>query len=364
MFINKTEQEYDAHSDPIHYFYTILLVPVGIVTNLLAFLVYGRQELNKTSAGILNQCIALSNMFILLFHLLVVESTHTFGMDVLTMSDWSCKLFRLVKKVTRETSPSVEVLLILTRYIEVFYPRKFSCIQKKQFLVKLVALIYLVLLVINIENLFYFKRDLLVLDQQQQHSVNNLTRSKCDAHPVIIFLSELISALFRSLLPSSIMFILNVLIIKRLFRSKSLSSRQTSHLRRVKGERELKFTFTVLLRNILFILLNLPYTIMSMCRVYHFMFFSTYSSQIDVYSSISYDISTFYYISFFFMNLVFNKLFLKETIDFVLMRSDKKSRYYLAIKLEQNNNQLGATLESNKRNQSSQTSDSMQPPKK
>lgn len=305
--------ESEIPSNQLHYYYTVVFVPIGIVTNFLTVLVFGRKELNKTNAGFLNRCIAASNVFILTFNLLVIESLYLFNFSILSYSDLSCKVFRLVKKATREVSPIIETILITSRYLEVYCPKQFSFMHKKKFLAWMILVVYVLLFIINIENLFYYRQDLTF---NKANTTVIITR--CTSWPAAMITSELISALFRSILPSATMLTLNLLIIHRLFQSRALTRTQRS---RSKTKRSLKFSCSIILRNLMFIVLNLPYTIMSMIKVAHLVqgeidYLSL--KRIDFLLTICYDISTFYYISFFFMNVTFNKLFLRETVRFFL----------------------------------------------
>jgi hypothetical protein len=296
-----------------HYYYTVILVPVGITANFLSILIYSRKELNKTNAGFLNKCIGITNVIILLFHLFIIESKYLFGADLLAHSDLTCRIFRLVKKTTRECSPMIETGLILSRYFEVFRPKQFMFIYKKGFLVTTILAVYSLLFLLNSENLFYFKsRVKYIRGNVIFHEI------KCTSFVGVVVLSEVISAIFRSILPSIAMLVLNILIITKLYQSRLASNRRT------RPKRELKFTRTTLLRNLVFILLNLPYTIVSVFKI-AFLLRDTrtnrlYMYQFDIYLRVCYDISTFYYVSFFFMNMTFNKLFRREILVILGLR--------------------------------------------
>jgi hypothetical protein len=300
----------------VHYFFTVVFVPAGILANFLTILIYNRKELNKNNTGFLNKCIAITNVIILLFHLFVIESKFWFGFDLLAHSNVSCKVLRVIKKATREVSPMIETGLVLSRYFEVFRPKQFMFMHNKSFLVTSIISVYMLLFLINAENLFYFKSRVVYMRRNVTfHEV------KCTSVASIVALSEVISAIFRSILPSIAMFTLNILIIAKLYQSKIASNRQT------RPKRELKFTRTTLLRNLVFILLNLPYTIVSITKIVYLLgdtaTHSFYMYKFDVYLSVCYDISTFYYVSFMFMNMAFNKLFMREILVMLGLRASR-----------------------------------------
>jgi hypothetical protein len=221
----------------------------------------------------------------------------------------------------------IETALILSRYFEVFRPKQFTFTHKKLFLTTSVVLIYTSLFLINSENLFYFKTRVtvaIVYDSSGNSTLQDVY--KCTSFVKIMALSELISAIFRSILPSVAMFVLNSLIITRLFQSKAASNRQT------RPNRELKFARSTLLRNFIFILLNLPYTVVSMFKITHLIASANrgnenddlYTDMFDTALGVCYDISTFYYVSFFFINAAFNKLFRYELLVIVGLRQPRR----------------------------------------
>ena len=111
------------------------------------------------------------------------------------------------------------------------------------------------------------------------------------------------------------MFLLNILIIITIFKSRSKTKSKVKTSRTKTKKRQLKFTCVILMCNLKFIILNLPYTIMSIWRIFHFTANDLPTKfQFDNQLKIAYDISMLYYISFFFLNLAFNKNFQNEVL--------------------------------------------------
>ncbi len=154
------------------------------------------------------------------------------------------------------------------------------------------------LVVVSIENLFYYVEKTSVSSKRNSEKV-------CTSSRTVIFIADIVSTVLRTYFPLSTMLILNILIILRLFKSKAILNDRSTN-------KENEFTRTVLLINFSFIVFNLQISIMYIVdNLYDHKLDENVAIQIEhnFYFELFYYLATFYYIVFFFLNLIFNKLF-------------------------------------------------------
>ena len=83
---------YNNLSIQIELYYIISVVPLGILTNLLAISIYSRKNLNKTNMGFYNICLGTSNIIALVFYILIQKSEILYNIDLYTKNDLACKV--------------------------------------------------------------------------------------------------------------------------------------------------------------------------------------------------------------------------------------------------------------------------------
>jgi hypothetical protein len=144
------------------FYYLVILMPVGLATNLLSIMIFARTPLNSTTMGAYSSFLGLGNIAALLFFTFIQNSILTLGgINLLTTSDLACRLIYLSRRTIREISPMIETLLTVDRFIEVFYPAKFPFLKKKLVILSFVLAGYVALLVISFENALFvlFRRN-------------------------------------------------------------------------------------------------------------------------------------------------------------------------------------------------------------
>jgi hypothetical protein len=294
--LNSLEFYYTNLTHKIDFYFTICTCPIGIVLNLLVFYVFLRKNLNKTNIGCFNQCLAMSHVLTLLFILFVIESDDLFGIDFYTHSNLTCKLIMFSRRIIRGLSPLIETLFTIDRYLNIVYPKKFTFLKKKSNICLSILIVFIFTVLIDTENLLY--KVVLYRDR-------SFLRKKCES--AYDLLSEIILVTMRSVIPLSIMFYCNNCIIKKILGSSRLRMRRSS----VQISKVYQFKLTILIINVCFMLFNIPTAIAYIIKHVHRYLFKydanfglerrrINEARINLIWAICFNISTFYYVIYFF----------------------------------------------------------------
>lgn len=305
----------------INYYFILIIVPIGIVTNMICILIFSRSNMNKTNMGFFNILLALSNILTLLFYMFLQNSSSLFGYDLSLSSDLCCKLYFYLRRNIRELAPTIECLLSFDRFINVCYPKRFNIFANKIFRLKLILFVLFVLAVLNIENLFFY------LNVKYTNSSGGKIREirVCTASESILIASDMISAVLRTFIPFVIMTVLSTCIITKVIAIKRNLNKSKKHK---SMKKEYQFTITIISMNISFLLMSLPEAIGYILKNFYFLQSSNNDESyyiVNFVFKISYIVSTSHYCVLFFFNFFHNILFRNEI--FSLFRFKPNNRY-------------------------------------
>jgi hypothetical protein len=363
----------------INTYFTYIFIPIGLISNLLTFMIYSSSKLNTnnnnnrsaitpkaTNMTLFGRFLAISNVITLLHYLLVIQSNLIFDFDFSTYSDESCRFLMYTRRSIHSLSPLVETMTVFDRFLSVvcFNKKKKRVFKrfksKKLGLFLLTALIYLIYLMLNVENLFYYVQTD-ILNYTLNHTNKRLQYKQCLATQNIELFAEVVLILFRSFLPIAFMIIFNALIIKELYKYSFIRRQQQQ--RKFKNEtkktstiniensikRDSKFTKNVIIMNSFFILFNLPTSIVYIVKnslrfLYNNQIFyksKLFFAQIRFARMITFNFSIIYYVLFFWFNFYFNRLF----------RQQVKAFYSNFFSLDKNNKISEAKTDSKAKNE-------------
>jgi hypothetical protein len=301
-------------TNSINYWFLAFAIPIGAVSNLLAYIVYSRKRLNKTNIGFFNKSMAIFNMFTLLFSLLMYSGLF-FPFDFNSNSDFSCQFIMYSRKAIREFGPLLETLFTLDQFLNVIYPGKFFFMKKNRNILLIILGILAFLLLVNGVNFeFYVETKRTSFLSTRNLTMMWITKS-CMADIVATLTSDMILCTLRCFLPMVVMGILNVFIVRKL--------KQSSKMRTVdKNSQENKdeqFTRTLVRLNALFATLNLPLATIYVIKDAYFYIAKPDMAYILINFAwaMSFNLATLHYVHFFFLNLYFNRLFRQELMIIV-----------------------------------------------
>ena len=233
------------------------------------------------------------------------------GLDVLLLSDFSCKINQFLTRVLTHLISWLNVLTSFDRMISVIYPYKHRLISKKRHIILSIMLVIIDLSIMNSTNLFY---NLTVIRSVYVNATNTTVTTKgCVGVNTITEIADLVAIISRTLLPFFLMFFSNSALIVYLYKHRRVISTTRSM------KKELNFSVSVIAQNIIFVLLMTPY---SVAKVYQYnidyilksRYFNLTKEVVifNIFYVCAACLSTYTSCYLFFVNVAFNKLFRKE----------------------------------------------------
>lgn len=287
---------------------TIILF--GIFGNIMGLIILFTRKL--TNLGPVHIYIFLLSLdLIYLFKILIDYIIYnSFQVDLSTLSRISCKMTFFVNYSLDVGSPMLLVYISIEKYISIRYPSKRIVLRRK-------GNQSAYFLLITIFNLFlylpvYFNSDTLSFVYPNDATTNTTFVSNRTICTFVdsSFLAKLsyIDLLNRVLIPFVLMVTCSCLLIKTIFRSRRrvIQSFLDDEIRARTFKRDLKFSISSILLNIIYLFLNLPRSLFTLFLTQNQpgLFFTIY----------------FFYLSFaanFYLVLVSNSLFRKEFVLFL-----------------------------------------------
>ena len=298
---------YNSITNTFEYYFNIISTSIGIPTNLIAIIIFARLMRNKTNMGYLYIWQCTVDILVLLFFLFVARGTTTFGLNVYNQNDFTCKFFNFLRRFILHASSWISVLITFDRFTFVLYGHnnRFRFLKSKRNLAGIILTILTIIAISDIPNLYF--------------NINQ--KGSCKAEFAAKFSADIISIFMRTYIPFGFMLIFNILMIRKIFKSKKLVvAFQSSGVSR----KENHFTFAVIACNVYFLLINFPLSIFYIFYDINFysgtfdvdlLLFNKYLFANAVFSDFSFLVQTLP----FFMYFAFNKLFRNEFL-YVLSR--------------------------------------------
>ena len=292
----------------LDFWFLVITIPLGILLNMISIYIYSRPNLNKTNMGFFYFHLSIWNTLVLIYYLFVMDSKQIFPYDLTTSSNSACKIVTFIRRCLREVPCWIEALITLERYLTICYPnrKRFKFIKSKSNFLIIIFITILTLGLISVENFFYF-----LVQYQQTLNETMITSSsyKCESTKFIEIFSDMISILFRTIIPGILMSIFSLLLIKQV---KHVKKQSNSY-----SDKDRHFNTSILLMNLIFFILNVPVSVMYVIKnIYENLLNETTNSQkmvvISIFYVFSYHLANLHYSTMFFQFLLFNKLFKYE----------------------------------------------------
>jgi hypothetical protein len=296
------------------YYFTIVVVPIGIALNIFSAVIFLRKHIRSTNMAFYNQMISITNALTLLYYMLVQQSSIVFNDNFFVVSDWLCKMLTFIRRTIREIEPIIESVMVFDRFVNVYFPFKLRFLQKKKVILAVIVTIFLIYAGISYQNLEYY---LSVTYKNNSNGSLIVASKSCTATRAVAIEADFVSALLRSFIPFFIMIVCNLLMMKKLKEKKAIRS--------TKSRKENQFTRTVMIMNASFLILNFPqaiiYTIMSVYGFFQPL--STPTGQILTFCwNIVYFQTVIHYMFNNYINFKYNSVFKKEVYKLLRIRSN------------------------------------------
>ena len=292
----------------IRFYFAILIIPLGVLLNFLAILVFIRRKLNKNSIfGFLNTWLCGFNLIDLLNEFIFSILSYN-EIDPITYSSFTCRfLYGLIKYVNH--LPSVHMIIMaFYLYITICHPTKKDFFGKHKF-----TIIIANLTLITIIDCIFIVYDRQMTEMESINSSNiSYSIFECKTKQSLDFFIDWLDLSIRAFIPFCLILFLNILSIKKFSQNKMLK-KSKSHT-----NKKVNFTNAIFLTNFMFLIIYLPWSIFFI--IYHL----NHSFQIakNVSDSKSFEIGFVIFQSIaylnnmdsFLINYSFNSIFREELL--------------------------------------------------
>jgi hypothetical protein len=219
----------------------IFVCLIGIIGNILSFIVFSRKKFQNTIFSTYFRILAICDLLTLLFRTEFFLSQFQLT-TLISFTEFLCKIHNFLIYLIPCLSIWILLLISLDRSLSILTPAKFL-FRKKQMFQLLACLIISVYNILLCFPLFFTS----TIEQTPKNSTSPL---ECNNQSVLIDLLQLASS---AIIPFILMLISSILIIKTLFNSRKNSNNSN----RIK-KKDIKFAFTSIGLNISFFILNFP----------------------------------------------------------------------------------------------------------
>lgn len=308
-----TENDYDKSIENVLYklniAFAIVLVTFGSFGNTFTFYIYSRSSFKRTSTGFYFSCLAIVNTSALIIFVSRFFYDGIYKDDISSVSDFTCKFFSIALYLFPPLSAWIETAASLDRLAATKFTPLFSSIKRRRFQVLIVGLIFLILMGVNVPNMIYFQ----LIDK----SNTNKTCKVCGIQnnsPYNLYVLNLLDLFITILIPFILMVMSSLKISLKVFQTKVkvVNIKNT----KLNLNKEYQFAATIIGRNILFLLLNLPATVLLIVDIHCDLYtFNTKNIHYDLVYAVASFFSYFNYSNTFIIDIVCNRMFRKRFIQ-------------------------------------------------
>ena len=291
----------------IVYYTCLTVVNIGFASNILNILICLRKNIQKTTMGLYNIFMSVSNIMSFMFAYVLYFPESIGASDIILASYYSCILISFCARVFIQMSSWLNVMVSVDRTICISYPNKFNFIKDKKIITWIVLALFLLMCGLNVPNLYFSigTQTIFISNETSNQTI-------CGATYEIVLVKYTIIILMRVVLPIVLTVLSNVILIYKLFKSrKNLNITKSLN-------KDYQFAFTIIMLNFFFIITELPFVLGTM-----YMFVSNnedlnytisliYFEQAKLVFISTFMFSTYMLGSIFFVNLIFNKIIQKE----------------------------------------------------
>ena len=243
-------------SNQISFYVLIVIIPFGLFSNLISIYIFCKQKSNKkTNAAFLYICLSILNIISLLNIALVVRSINLFGYTI----NITCGIEIYVRRTIFNITSWTQVLICFDRFIFAVFPSRTKILSKKIYLFFIIFLIICLILITNCTNLIYYSETKINFNNK-----TNLTTviTTCIQTKQVSIATDFISILMRLYIPLFIMVALNLIVVKKLFKSKKkVKKNQTVSVHNSSKTNEHKFMISTITMDFIFWIFYVPVSI-------------------------------------------------------------------------------------------------------
>jgi hypothetical protein len=299
----------------INYVFAPVILLIGLFGNIMGLIIVGKKKLVKIGPVIIYKCLFVSDN-IYLIQIIFTYMPYAFNFDPINLSNIGCKIYNFFSYGLDALSPWCLVYISIEKFISVAYPNKRFIFKKNKN-----QIIYFILLF-----LFNILYHLNIPFSMEIFRVDFDNSSSCDFinnNGIIINNMDLVNCV---LAPIFLMILFSLLLIIFIFKSRRRVHLNNSDREIERLKRDIKFSISLLSINLLFILLNLPFTIFIVLPYY---------DDDEIFVTLSYICFLSYAINFYLL-LLTNSLFRSEFYSLFLAKQHEKNQTGLEMQTLQN----------------------------
>jgi hypothetical protein len=231
----------------------LTVVFLGLIGNLISFLVFSRKSFQKNSVGIYCRALAISDSFMVFDFFLDVYSLTT-SVPLPLVSKYICKFVWFTGVCLSPVSAWVLCVFSIDKMICVLNTRRFAFIKKKIFQISIIVAIVLINCAI------YFVIPIKIEPSMEKLSPNE-TRVICDLSSLPNFkIMNGIYIFHAILIPFALMIGTTCVIVRCLIKSRKKLEENRSHEMRDRKARDVKFAKNAVILSLIFIFFEMPIT--------------------------------------------------------------------------------------------------------
>jgi hypothetical protein len=309
MFIQQSPEEALTQ---IFWYMLLAVILIGVLANLIAFLVCSSSSLRNTVFSVYFRFIATIDTLTLLFNSFLQKFLAAmFEIKIYNMSNDYCRLNKIISYALTSTSSWILVAISVDRYLRIAFPIRFLFRKKRSLQLFVCILLLLKDLIFYSQLYMSFVQTTYSYDNTTNQSLEEITRCEVINANVLYWLDLFNSAL----IPGLLMLICTVMILKCLHDSKKINITSNGNEKSISysiSNRQQKFAFTACILNLIFFVTNFPITVYDLYTDYYYVDATLKKMLFSFFFLI-------YYVNFgsvFFINFTVNSNFRKAFFSF------------------------------------------------
>lgn len=312
--IEDSIQEFKNFTNSINYYIyfiaSITIVPIGTILNIIAILIFIRKRFNKTNFGFMNIILILFDTFSLIWSFVIYKYLPAIDHDLGFKSEFLCFTYQYFSRLVQQLPGFIQVFISTYQYFEINLRGNklwFNTFKKRGNILAGIFFMNFIICLINVPNFFKYLR---ISRFYNNETRSEMLRIRCSHDLKLSFISSVITALMRSLIPVGLLIYLNILIARTLFNSRRKFIKTTEN-----SKREMNFTFGLFISNIIFFVFNSPlsvsYVLVIVIQNFHDLDSYIVSTALLIHACCNAFAFSYNSLSFF-LNIMLNKAFRAE----------------------------------------------------
>ncbi len=287
----------------IVFYVSIFLSATGLILNLIGIIVFNTKSFKKKSIGLYNRIIIVVNNCAIIIGCLSYTPLY-FYQNPFLWSLASCKILHFLQHSFTVLSSLLDMMITFDRMIRISFPRRFEIIKKHKSIIFIAFVFFILSFGLNAICFQYKIQETILSDTSLRNQTNVTVTLSCIADYSILLSKNIITIIFRILLPFTVMIVSDIILIYK--------------LKKEKGERyskkEKSFSHTVLALSSLFLVSHLPFGTLLIYQTILEFRDTNYKRDfsISLLYGLSVMITAYNYVFPTLVNLIFNKLFREE----------------------------------------------------